>query len=254
MKKPALKIAATCLLSFVLICSFLLSAVASGYDAYTARKSIASEKEIVSIWSYQSGDDVSKNLYGIYNADDLVEFARLVNTYDAFRSQEIHVCLCASIDMSSIKEFTPIGSGMTLFNLSVAGKSFGGTFDGRGYVIDNLTTAFCSHSTRKIAYVSLFGCLKSTARIQNLVIGSGCNFTYNGNYANACAAPLAARVEEGATISNVLNLASVTGGVYCGGLIARVDGCDRKNAVPTAIISDCTNNGSVNGSYSGGLV
>ena len=170
MKKSALKIAVTSLLSVVLICSFLLSAGASGYNAYSARKNIASGNEIVDIQNYQSEDDVSKIIYGIKDASGLVEFAKLVNTVEAFRVQEVRVCLCASIDMSDIEAFTPIGNGMSKFTATkVPSASFGGTFDGCGYVIDNLTTASCSNTTTKVSYASLFGSIKDGACIQNLV-------------------------------------------------------------------------------------
>ena len=254
MKPHISRLTALFLLLVLTFASLILPANALGYDAQTARKNFASGEEITNILDYENGDSVDC-LFGIYDASGLIRFSDLVNESNSpFRGENFRVYLCASIDMGQVAAFTPIGNGMAEFGKTFPGSAFSGLFDGRGYVIDNLTTALCFNN-KGIAYVSLFGCLASHARVQNLVFGSGCRFAYDGNLEKSCAASLAARVEEGAEIKNILNLAPVSGGVFCGGIVARVDGSrDRTENQKAALISNCTNRGSLNGAVAGGLV
>lgn len=245
----------TLLLFLALIFSFpIVPTGAVGYEAQTARKNFSSGEEITNILDYENGDAVDGILFGIYDAAGLVRFSELVNDSTPFRGENVRVCLCASIDMGQVAAFTPIGNGMRTFDKTFPSGAFKGLFDGRGYVIDNLTTASCSNDSNEIVYVSLFGCVANGARIRNLVIGSGCRFSYDGNHQNSCVAPLAARVAEGAEIQNILNLAPVSGGAFCGGIIARADRIKGQTSKVTTSLLGSTNNGSVNGKIAGGLV
>lgn len=233
---------------------------AIGYDAATARAGSANGDPVVDILTFDPQQETSINKevwYGIYNAEGLCRFSTLVNTTNStFLSQEVRVCLCNSIDMAGVDGFSPIGNGISKFTADLPSNSFSGTFDGRGYVIDNLTVTPCFHEKREIAYASLFGSVGRRAVIRNLVIGSGCIFSYTGDLQDGCVASLAARVEEGALIEQILNLASVGGGSACGGLVARVQGAPGRNANHApALIRNCTSRGSVGSSnIAGGLV
>ncbi len=252
-------IATGLLLLALLLPLFCVPVGAVGYDSANARENTAWSETVVDIltFTFQNGErSIDKTVwYGIYNAAGLKHFSELINnsTYFGFRDEDTKVCLCASIDMNSISDFIPIGNGMSKFDSAFPGRAFNGVFDGRGYVIENLSPTPCASDTNKIAYISLFGAVAKSATIRNVVLGSGCNFTYTGNYSNSCVAALAARVEEGATISNVLNLAPVSGGAYCGGIVGYVNGSSDSSG-PVSL-SDCTNAGTVSGkTATGGLV
>ncbi|MBR7097802.1 MAG: hypothetical protein IKC59_00160, partial [Clostridia bacterium] len=76
------------------------------------------------------------------------------------------IYLTANIDMASVNDFQPIGLSDSIY--------FSGTFDGQGYVIDNLKI-----KTSADTYVGLFGVVHG-AVIKNVVLGQGCSFEYNG--------------------------------------------------------------------------
>ncbi len=262
MKKHVLKRIKPFLFHFLISVLILFScplANAIGYDASVAREDIASGETIVKITSfdYENDDEVNSSIwYGIYDAEDLRRFSFLVNNNSRFRSAGVHVCLCASIDMSGVTDFEPIGNGLAAYSAAFPGVSFGGTFDGRGYVIDNLAVKTVGSTKKTYAYTALFGAVQSGAVIRNVVLGAGCTFAEADGYTNGCAASLAARVAEGAVISNVLNLAPVSGNTFCGGLIARVDSVrDRTEGQKAAQIENCTNKGNVTGgTTAGGLI
>ena len=238
---------------FILLSLASPPAAALGYDAETARRSAVTEETVVDVAGLTENSEVNAAVwYGIYDPEGLVKFANLVNTTDRFRMKNFRVCLCASIDMTGCA-FTPIGNGMAKYKQRTPDASFNGTFDGRGYVIDNLTVTPVENDTTGVAYVSLFGSVGMTARIRNVVFGSGCRFTYSGSLEGSCAASLASRVAEGAGIEQILNLAPVSGAAACGGIVARVEGAwadsDARTADQSpAVIRDCTNRGPVSGS------
>ena len=64
---------------------------------------------------------------GIKDANDLVAFVMAINKgtdYSQFRNEQGHICLEADIDMSKVKKLPAV-------------KSFGGTFDGKGFALKN---------------------------------------------------------------------------------------------------------------------
>ena len=230
----------------------LLNAEGVGYNAEEARREAVGDATL-NILRYDPDAYQVSVWYGIYDPAGLVKFSELVNsrTDGNFRSPNVRVCLCNSIDLSSVTSFTPIGNGMAKLTApTFPSVSFGGVFDGRGYVIDGLTASLCTNEKNGIAYASLFGTVQSTARICNLVIGSRCSFSYVGDLSDSHTAALAARVSAGARIANVLSQAPVSGGTYSGGLIARVEG--NGNA---AAVTDCTVCQDVGGkNVAGGLI
>ena len=240
----------------VLLSLSVLSSAAVGYDAETARESAYSGDPVVNIRDYDGADDIEKAVwYGIYDPEGLCWFANLINNtvsgHTYFRSTEVRVCLCASLDMSDVA-FTPIGTGSAKYTKTTPSASFQGTFDGRGYTIDNLTVTPFENASSSIAYASLFGSVGENARIRDLVIGSGCVFAYAGNLNGSCAASLVSRAAEGAVIEQILNLAPVSGATACGGIVARAEGYWTAEKVRVAnqspvTVRNCTNRGAVSG-------
>lgn len=232
-----------------------------GYSSQTARENENAYENAIDIKKLRDAltgeyvDYEAEQWYQIKDADGLLLLSRLVNEVERFRT--VRVCLKGNIDLSGISGFAPIGNGLTKYDTGVPGKSFQGTFDGCGYCIDGLNMrAGESESTDEVVILSLFGVLGKTAKVQNLVIGESCKFTYTGASVYSCTAGLAGRVLEGATVQNVLSLATVSGGYCSGGLVARLDNSDKRTAaIQSAALSACSFAGEVDGrGFAGGLI
>ena len=237
-----------------------------GYSPTIARESAAQYESAVDIMTLDSAVNTfnEDTWYKIEGADGLVLFSELVNRVsnesgeNRAKLKYIKVCLACDIDMSSVKGFTAIGNGTTKYTSSgLPSTRYYGTFDGCGYRIDNLNvTVTETDKSTQMLFLSLFGVLDSAATVKNLVIGENCRFSYTGESEYACTAAVAGRVLEGATVENILSLASVSGGCFSGGLIARIDAGEGRTALANAaVVSNCSNAGDVNGSDSaGGLI
>ncbi len=265
--KPKLRFLLVCLAVVTVICavpSFALSGDPPktekiGYDpelslqyenlAETVTKDIVDAYE-----KYLLEESFDSSIsYKISNVEGMKAFSALVNR----GYSSLTVYLVSDLDFAGIIDFEPIGNNTYLVSDSPPMSDyFNGNFYGLGHMIDNLQLLSTDETANVMQYVSLFGVLGSSATVRDLVIGEGCDFSYMGNSANACTAALAGRVIEGATVSNVLSLATVSGGAVSGGLIARVDHESRgtyKSKILT--ISNCSNAGAVSGRGSvGGLI
>ena len=173
-----------------------------------------------------------KGEYEIYDADDLMRFADMVNSGTSFSGKTVK--LMNDIDLKN-RTFIPIG-GYTTNASSTGSYSFSGTFDGQNHIIKNLMIY-----EQDYHFVALFGYVKN-AVIQNVGIENGYVF------GNGRVAGLIAKCQD-STVTGCYNKAKVEG-VYgqAGGLIARVDG--------TCTVTDCYNNAMVSnvGSIAGGIV
>ena len=92
--------------------------------------------------------------YHIQTAEDLAEFAKIVNSGD--NCSGVDVILDSDIDLSSYTSWIPIGNKSS--------RSFNGNFDGMNHTISNLTITDYSSD-----YCGLFGCVKGGS-IKNLTI------------------------------------------------------------------------------------
>ena len=95
--------------------------------------------------------DTTTKTYTVYNADGLLAWNEA-----AQKDKSINCTLSADINMAG-KEWTPIGTDDN--------NSYNGTFDGNGKTITGLTV----NQSGKY-YVSLFGCLGSDGKVQNLTL------------------------------------------------------------------------------------
>ena len=95
--------------------------------------------------------DSNTKTYTVYNADGLMAWNEA-----AQKDESINCTLSADIDLTG-KEWTPIGTDKN--------NSYNGTFDGNGKTITGLTV----NQSGKY-YVSLFGCLGSDGKVQNLTL------------------------------------------------------------------------------------
>ena len=135
---------------------------------------------------------------GIRTAEELVELATLVNSgkdYSKFVNESGAIVLLKDIDMSSVKNWTPIGyaslSAMTSGKaLTVsAGYAFKGTFDGDAHVIKGLKMVAPAGETAIRPY-GLFGVVAEGSVIQNFQFDEDCSLTINST--KGCAVGMAA--------------------------------------------------------------
>ncbi len=262
--KPKLRFLLVCLALVTVICAVPSLALSGdppktekiGYDPKLSQQTVNAAPNAKDLYvAYYLDEYVDPTAtYKITDANGLKLFASLVNMNTTYNSLSVY--LANDIDMSGVTDFRPIANGTDLAAAGIPMLAYKGSFYGFGHTVDNLKMTSTDETANVMQYVSLFGVLGSSATVRDLVIGEGCDFSYMGNSANACTAALAGRVIEGATVSNVLSLATVSGGAVSGGLIARVDHESRgtyKSKILT--FSNCSNAGAVSGRGSvGGLI
>ncbi len=107
--------------------------------------------------AWYTGD---KTEYTLYTAEELAGLAKLVNEGNSFKG--ITIYLGADIDLAN-KPWTPIGT---------SDNNFGGTLDGKHFVISNLSVSGTS-------CVGLVGCAGNAASIENITVE---NATITGNH------------------------------------------------------------------------
>lgn len=108
----------------------------------------------------------------IESADDLVAFAGKVNSQDGTENMDVY--LEKDIDLSSIKEWIPIGNG-TFSGTEVSGAAFKGTFHGQNHTVKGLNITVSSDAVKGYAG-GLFGVLDG-ATVKDLTVGEGSSFT-----------------------------------------------------------------------------
>ena len=144
----------------------------------------------------------SNGSYTVYNADGLLNVAKLVNG----GKTDINITLDKNIDLTG-KDWTPIGTSFD--------NSYTGTFDGGGHTITGLTF------TRNDKYAGLFGWLNKAGTVKNVVM-EGVQITSNQIYGGSIGG--VAGYSWG-TIENCSVSGSVSGTVYVGGVVgAQIDG------------------------------
>ena len=110
-----------------------------------------------------SGAYVVKPTVQIATVDDLLALAALVNTPNGAATKGNTYELTTNLDMTGVT-WTPIG------NLAAyPGRSFQGTFDGKGHTISNLT---CKDNTSNYATAALFGSVSANGIIKNLTLSN----------------------------------------------------------------------------------
>ena len=156
---------------------------------YTYTVSLAAAKDL--------GYTIESNgSYTVYNADGLMNIAKLVNG----GKSDINITLDKNIDLTG-KDWTPIGTDYD--------NSYKGTFDGGGHTITGLTF------TTNDEYAGLFGWLNRAGTVKNVVM-EGVQITSNQIYGGS----IGGVVGSGwGTIENCSVSGSVSGTVYVGGVV-----------------------------------
>ena len=162
---------------------------------YTYTVSLAAAKDL--------GYTIESNgSYTVYNADGLMNIAKLVNG----GKSDINITLTADIDLTG-KDWTPIGTDYD--------NSYKGTFDGGGHTITGLTF------TTNDEYAGLFGWLNRAGTVKNVVM-EGVQITSNQIYGGSIGGVVG---YSWGTIENCSVSGSVSGTVYVGGVVgAQIDG------------------------------
>lgn len=152
-----------------------------------------------------TGDGTESSPFIISEKEDLIFLADTVNNCKDFEGDAANVFagkyfrLNNDIDMSGVK-FSPIGNKFS--------QCFGGTFDGDGKTIQNLTI-----STGSDGYAGLFGRVSASGIIKNLNI-SDAKISTTGICAGGIAADCAGYIEN-CTVKNInlTNSYQFTGGI-----------------------------------------
>ena len=160
-------------------------------------------------------------VYKISTAQDLVDFATLVNG----GTGNANAVLTTDIDMTGITSWTPIGQD---------GKDYKGHFDGQGHRIKNLTV----NNYSKYNNQALFGQAVGGAIIENVIIDASC--TIKG--AAFTAGILGHVWGDGVIVRNCGNEGTIEGSA---GNAAGIIGCSEK----IVHIENCYNTGSIKGSH-----
>ena len=140
--------------------------------------------------------DSNTNTYTVYNANGLMNVAKLVNG----GKTDINITLDTDIDLTG-KDWTPIGTDYD--------NSYKGTFDGGGHTITGLTF------TTNDEYAGLFGYLNRAGTVKNVVM-EGVQITSNQIYGGSIGGVVG---YSWGTIENCSVSGSVSGTVYVGGVV-----------------------------------
>ena len=187
---------------------------------YTYTVSLAAAKDL--------GYTIESNgSYTVYNADGLLNVAKLVNG----GKTDINITLDTDIDLTG-KDWTPIGTGTR--NL------YSGTFDGGGHTITGLTF------TTNDEYVGLFGCLDRTGTVKNVVM-EGVQIT-NDSESSDVGGVVGFSL---GTIENCSVSGSVSGTVIVGGVVGAQWGGSITGCSSSATVKGTLNVGGVAGQTTG---
>ena len=161
--------------------------------------------------------------YNVNNADDLRTLAYVVNVRKkAFPNKTVK--LNADIDLKN-QEWIPIGGNVS-DESATSRPGFGGTFEGNGHIIKNMSV------TSGNLYVGLFG-FTSGATIKNVGVENGMVI------GKEKAAGLIGAMRTGSKITDCYNRANVSGENHVGGIVGMFSGDGNS-------VRNCYNTGTVN--------
>lgn len=224
-----------------------------------------------------TGDGTSAHPYQIATADDLIEFAKKVNSYNPWEhdseaeERDAWAELRNDINLEGT-EWTRIGSSNSSYHLEYIG-----TFDGNNHIIRGLSINTSSTSDE---YFGLFGAVGKGGTVRNLTVEGSITVESSDSYIRAGGVA----GESDGTVSNCTNRVTIAASsddiAYVGGVIGanagNVSNCaneaDITATANTAYIggvigfnggslTNCSNSGAVegtgqtaNGAYVGGIV
>ena len=154
----------------------------------------------------------SNGSYMVYNADGLLNVAKLVNG----GKTDINITLDKNIDLTG-KDWTPIGTSFD--------NSYTGTFDGGGHTITGLTV------TTNDQFVGLFGYLNRAGTVKNVVM-EGIQITSNHMFGNTGGvAGFSWGTIENCSVSGSVSGTKCVGGVVGAQKAGSITGCSSSATV-----------------------
>ena len=254
---------------FLLVGTLAVPASAEGLTVeLTAQETPVAENE----WG---SDYENQNSFEISSVADLTAFATMVNKGKDFNQKT--VTLKSNLDLSSVMNWTPIGS-VDLFSEDSPDEGdcpFAGTFNGGNYKISNLTISYgIEESDPLYDYGGLFGYV--TGKVENVTL-ENVNLKAASNYMGGIAGALGV----GATIESCSVSGTISGaefgdeayGSYVGGIVGYSEGtitnCTSSCTIQETLyqvggiaggtdngtITNCENTGSIEGlGMTGGIV
>lgn len=204
------------------------------------------------LWTNGSGTE--SDPYLIESAENLAFLAYIVNK--GFDTKGVYFRLTVDVDLNGSygQRWIPMGLGSNVYSedgcergsTSVCSTGFQGHFDGDGHTISNLYVE-TDH------YAGLFGLVKSTEDslviIKNVIVSDG---LIKGSIAGGIAATCTVTTDTVGNYTGVVqvigckNGADIEGSAIAGGVVG--------DGAYSSKVSDCMNNGSVNGGVAGGIV
>ena len=194
--------------------------------------SSSSGKTYVSSLDISVDDFLSGNTYYISSVTDLEKLATFVNS--GKNTQGVTFILENDINLSSIANFTPIGS---------SSNAFKGNFYGNGHIISNLKINSSADE------IGLFGYIEN-ALIQDIGLE---NVEIKSTSTNAYVGALVARAAASSIYNNYVKGGSVSG-YYIGGLVGRIDATEVIKSYTDVTVSGYASVGGLVGNvYSGSI-
>ena len=204
------------------------------YVMQTDRPKLKIEPDVpASVGPDETPDPIPKTIQ-IYTVQNLADLRDKVNSGVDFRSTTVY--LCADLDMSSVSNWTPIGTNSSAYR---------GTFDGQGHTIYNLKVS------GNVDHAGLFGA--SYALIKNLEVHG--SVSSSSSLSGACVGgilgvSLGGRVESCAFFGDV---SSTKANTYSGGVLGAISGGGASNCYHVGTVSGSTVGGVTGYIYSGTL-
>lgn len=174
----------------------------------------------------QGSSYINKEEFSIRTAEEMVEFASLVNSGQYGLKGE----LLADIDFT----------GVTMQPIGTTDNPYVGTFDGKGHRISNLTLKSNED------YFGLFRVVGDGCVIQNLILDKTCTIS-GGSYTALVGATL--RNDGKVYLTNLGNEGTVTGNVNVGAIF----GC-QMGSVTTVYVDACYSCGTIEGTRESGAL
>lgn len=171
----------------ILSCVSIVCGIFNKYSQISADNTALATKPSISYVTDSGGSSGTlSTITKISTASDLIKLATRVNAGNNYSG--ITVTVTQRIDLKGIS-FTPIGKSMEYY--------FSGTFDGGGYLIDNLSVSGTSGA------IGLFG-YTYNATISNVVVRGSVKGTGSCEYVGGIAG-----LASGGTFNNCVNIATV---------------------------------------------
>ncbi len=241
------------LIAFVLTIALVTGVIPTGLPGTTGTFD-AAITVMAADANFQTGDGSAASPFGITTAEELEKLAALVNANNATYNAAYYR-LGANIDLSSISNWTPIGT---------QSNPFKGTFDGNGKTISNMTIDNSSG-----IFQGLFGKIDG-AVIEKLGVTDVALITFNnsGGIAGFVTSSsitncyttgsvrgtsyviggIAGYVSTNSTISNCYSTCNVTGGSgYAGGIAGQLSSSSVLNCYATGTIRGTVSVGGIVG-------